>query len=154
MGRRRELGSIASGIVGSFASRNNDVDGYWGIGKLCKFAECQSSKAITVDLKNRGIKPSAKEFDLMVCSYSEMLFRLMGKRELPNSWLVSATIRVEFDVEYQHEHHYWRCELGKPCTLICEILDDIGRTHKANAYVNCLPHNPNRECRSSRFGNL
>ena len=33
---RRELGSIASGLDGSFNRRNNDVGGSWGIGKLYK----------------------------------------------------------------------------------------------------------------------
>lgn len=32
MRRRSEIGSIASGMVHSFVSRNNDLGGYWGIG--------------------------------------------------------------------------------------------------------------------------
>ena len=39
MAKSKELKNIASGLYGSFISRNNDVRGYWGVGKLCLAAQ-------------------------------------------------------------------------------------------------------------------
>ena len=81
MGRRRELGSIASGIIGSFRSRNNDIDGYWGIGKLYLFVGHLKSKCVSIDLCSQQIAPYYPHFDLMTERYSKMFnvqFRLNG----------------------------------------------------------------------------
>ena len=35
MSTRRELKSVAHALAGSFISRYNDLEGYWGLGVLC-----------------------------------------------------------------------------------------------------------------------
>lgn len=39
MPRRSELNGVASDIVRSFVSRNNDLRGYWALGMLCVYAK-------------------------------------------------------------------------------------------------------------------
>lgn len=154
MGRRRELGSIASGIIGSFNSRNNDIDGYWGIGKLYKVVAQLERKIVSIDLSNKAMRPTSNEFGSMVTFYHNMLTRLLVKHGIPEKWVISANITVEFEATFVHEHHYWRSELGHPCNLKCYIYDDKGREHIAYAYNNCRPHEPSRESQSSRVGDL
>lgn len=49
MTRRGELKDVALGVLGSFVSRNNDVDGYWCLGLLRALADAQrvSTAAVT-----------------------------------------------------------------------------------------------------------
>lgn len=150
MGRRTELICVASGIINSFASRNNDIDGYWGLGKLYKALEYEESKIISIELITKVVTPDINELKLMPLSYSELLTKLVYNKKIPINWIMSATITSEFEAEYQHHYHFWRRDLGKPCNLTCTIFDDMGNNHTAKAYVNCLPHNPHKELRSSR----
>nr|WP_087025369.1 hypothetical protein [Thaumasiovibrio subtropicus] len=154
MGCRRELGSIASGIIGSFCSRNNDVDGYWGIGKLHKHVDLFESKVVSIDLLSQTIAPYDPSFELMVKHYSEMLQKLVAKRELRPNWLRAVHVRIEFDVTNEHYDHYWRSALGNPCKMECIIEDDLGKRHIALLHANCYPHDPRREARSTRIANV
>ena len=154
MARRRELKNISAGITDSFSSRNNDVDGYWGLGKLYAFVATAPDKTITLELVGRHVSPSTDEFNRLISFYREMLFRYLKKRNMPESWVRSASITTCFEVEYQPEHHFWRSSLGKPCTIVCDIIADTGRHYVAMAYNNCRPHDPALEVRSTRAGNI
>ncbi|PKH56757.1 hypothetical protein CXF83_06660 [Shewanella sp. Choline-02u-19] len=150
MARRNELGSIASGLIGSFSSRNNDIGGYWGLGKLHKFVENDSKKEIMIDLLSGNISPQTDEFDSLIESYRDRLDSHLTTGSIPKAWLVSVELTVLFEPEYEKKHHYWRSGLGKPYKAKCDILDDNGKHHVAYAYNNSQPHDPNREARSCR----
>lgn len=150
MARRKELTGIAHGIAQSFNSRNNDVNGYWGIGKLYKFVEHSSDKYVVLDLINQLTEPKTNEFDSLILFYRNMLLEHLSKRDLRREWVISVDVIVSFDVEASKKHHQWRSSLGNPCVVECVIQDDMGRKHIAHAYNNCFPHNPKRERRSTR----
>ncbi len=150
MGCRRELGSIASGIIGSFRSRNNDVDGYWGIGKLYLLVEHLQSKCVSINLCSQQIAPYSPHFDLMTERYSKMFKGLLIKRSIPLEWVSSAYVYVEFEADYEERHHNWRSAFGNPCNLVCVVVDDNGKSHVARAYTSCFPHDAKRESRSTR----
>ena len=57
------LKSIGDGILSSFVSRNNDVYGYWGIGKLYNWMLASKSMTIKIDLLKNTIDPTNDEFD-------------------------------------------------------------------------------------------
>ena len=150
MARRIELGSIASGLIGSFSSRNNDVDGYWGIGKLHKFVENEANKVVVIDLLSGCIHPPTDEFNSLIKFYQARLASHLKARNISPDWLSSVEITAEFETEYEKKHHYWRSGLGKPYKLKCDILDDNSKHHVAYAYNNSRPHDPARESRSCR----
>jgi hypothetical protein len=154
MARRKELGSIASGIVGSFNSRNNDVDGYWGIGKLYTFVEKSSGKQVVFELLGNSIRPHTHEFDALLAFYREKLLGYLEGHGIPKGWIKSVTISASFEIVFQPKYHFWRSALGKPCEVKCDIEDDNGRHHIAYAYNNSRPHDPKRETRSCRAGNF
>jgi hypothetical protein len=150
MARRIELGSIASGLIGSFSSRNNDVDGYWGIGKLHKFVESDLEKKVVIDLISGTIHPQTDEFNSLIELYRERLDFHLKARGLPREWVTSVEITVSFETEYEAKHHFWRSGLGKPYIAKCDIKDDSRKHYISHAYNNCRPHDPKREARSSR----
>jgi len=154
MARRKELKSIASGIIGSFRSRNNDVDGYWGIGKLFKFAESNHVDEVKIDLLNCCITPATLEFDPLISHYKSLLVKNMASRHISLQWLSKATVTVLFNQEYVDKYHYWGSGLGKPCICHCELTDDKGRTYKVTTGTNCKPHNPEKEFKSNRVNDI
>ncbi|WP_375054950.1 hypothetical protein [Zobellella sp. DQSA1] len=53
---RSDLKGITGEIVGSFISRNNEVDGYWALGLLCRLSRELNQTKITMDLVSPGLK--------------------------------------------------------------------------------------------------
>jgi hypothetical protein len=69
---------VANGLAGSFISRNNDVGGYWGLGKLrLRFEQ------INIDLLSKQLSPADGEFQDMVNRYAEWLKRQLDIRHIP-----------------------------------------------------------------------
>ncbi len=150
MGRRIELGSIASGLIGSFNSRNNDVAGYWAIGKLHKFVEKEVSKVVLVDLLSGSMHPPSSEFNALIKTYQARLTSYLKARDLCPDWILSVEITAVFETEFEKKNHYSYPALGKPYKLKCDILDDKGKHHVAYAYGFSKPHDPSMELRSGR----
>ncbi len=152
MARRRELKNIANGLLNSFNSRNNDIDGYWGIGVLCLFAKDNEISEVWFDLMNRESSGAPSPIGALTARYREMLDRLLERRGLPGTWVKSAELSICFDAPFEHKFHYFGSALGVKhyiCTL--EITDDLGHKHSARADGNCWPHNPKKESRSGRW---
>lgn len=154
MTRRKELKNVANGIVSSFNSRNNDVSGYWGIGKLCKASKENDTSSVTIDLMNKQISVDMDEFDALIKHYQEMLYRLVRKRAMPDSWITKAVIAVKFDQDFDGRYHYFRSALGHPYICTVTITDDLAKQHAVTTGGNCLPHDPSREFRSSRISDI
>ena len=70
MARRREFRNIGVGLLSSFVSRNNDVYGYWGIGKLYSHMLASKSMILSIDLINEKIEPENNEFGILIFSPS------------------------------------------------------------------------------------
>lgn len=150
MGRRKELGSIASGIAGSFSSRNNDDAGYWGIGKLCSFANKKGVECVVLDLLKNETIPKTRKFKKMLENYSLILKMQCDKRKIPIEWLSKVTITVCFNQDYERKLHYYRSTYGEPFVCIMRITDDLGRERFSRTGNWCAPHDPKIESCSAR----
>ena len=150
MARRKELGSIASGVIGSFSSRNNDDLGYWGIGKLCGFAQNNGAECVRIDLLNKEIVPKTNNFDLMTDTYLSMFYTQCEHRGINKDWVSKVVITICFNQEYDKNLHYFRSSHGNPYVCTLKIEDDLGREHKAKDGGWCAPHNPSKESKSTR----
>ncbi|WP_378178258.1 hypothetical protein [Aquimarina sp. SS2-1] len=80
MGKRKLFKNIANGVLGSFVSRNNDVQGYWGIGKLYSLMINKDKYEVEIDLINLTILPNKSEFNNMIEYFSNQLFNQIYKR--------------------------------------------------------------------------
>lgn len=148
MARRRELKNVASGILCSFISRNNDVDGYWGIGKLCLLAQERAATNVKLDLLAEKVFPESMEFLKLLEGYHVFLQRHLAARGIPGSWVESAMVDLDFDPAEPPAKQLPFITWGKLFKLTMTILDDRNITHAVSAYGYCAPHNPGKEWRS------
>ena len=140
MSRRKHLVGVAEGTVTSFVSRNNELDGYWAIGMLC-----------------RSVGVGELELEILPASESSRLGDIAGRARdrlrrhlvalgLPTSTVSGARIRLSFErglprpprISDAADVHY-RC-----CAI---LVDALGREHRAEAAGWCWPHDPTRERR-------
>jgi len=144
MPRRRELRGAAHGLLGAFVSRNNDVGGYWALGKLYKHAEATGVAEVRVDMVRSIITPPNAQFAGMVEYFHQMLSRQLASRALPSDWLSAAEITVQFTGQNDAK------EPGDMFECLVSLTDDRGRQHQARASGSCWAHSPFRESRSTR----
>jgi hypothetical protein len=148
MARRRELKNIASGILGSFISRNNDVGGYWGIGKLCLLAHDRDANHVELRLLSEVIRPESAEFCKLLRGYHSFLQRHLTSRDIPNLWVTEVIIEIDFDPKEQPEKQVPIITWGKLFKITVSILDDRSKRHSVCAYSYCAPHNSKKEHQS------
>ena len=150
MAKRKELKSIASGLCGSFISRNNDVSGYWGIGRLNLLARQCNVQTVHIDLLMQSMSPTSPQFSKLVTGYSQILQSRLFARRIPANFVVSATIELDFKPELSLIKNVPIATWGAPFGLNVTLVDDRGTNHAVSGYSYCGPHDPLRESRSAR----
>ncbi|WP_093552791.1 hypothetical protein [Pseudoduganella namucuonensis] len=156
MPRRNELRCIGSGLLHSFVSRNNDLVGYWALGKLYLHAKRVGKTSITLDLLRETTLPSlthlykTHDFALINARYQSMLDELLARRAVPKTWLSGALMSIEFESKTAAPTYLkiGRDAAAYTCTLT--LVDDLGNQHILRAAGWCRPHNPSLETRSTR----
>ena len=149
MKNKRKLKNIANGILSSFLSRNNDVNGYWGIGKLYSLILKEKMNIVTIDLLNKTINPKDEEFNYLINQYREKLIVKLVKKEISLINIKKALIVIETDTINVNSN-------SKLNTLKCGLL--IEDTELVKGFIQkdikCRSHNPKSEMKSSRnYGN-
>jgi hypothetical protein len=147
--RRKELKNIASGLYGSFISRNNDVAGYWGMGKLCLLAEQQKTNTVRLDLIAQSISPQSTAFSKLVAGYLGKLQKHLESRNISRAWVASAVIELDFKPSCPVGKHIPVATWGSLFKLTVSIKDDKGKDHAIEGYGYCGPHNSRKESKSA-----
>jgi hypothetical protein len=149
MRRRQELKGVACDFIGSFLSRNNDVCGYWGIGKLYREAINRCASSVAIDLLGFSIPPNWPVFQSIRAQYTQRLTHIASKAAVQRS---EAQIIVEFGTlgscatpRWDSNHSY-----GDPFVCTVSLVDSKGRTYNAVRAGFCAPHDPTKEGRSNR----
>lgn len=148
MARRKELSNVASGLYGSFISRNNDVAGYWGIGKLCLLAQENSASTVQLNLLTLTVSPESTQFKKLLAGYHSFLQRHLAARGIPINWVASADIEINFNPEDRPTKHVPIVSWGKLFKLSIVITDDRKKSHVVSGYSYCRPHDPTKEHQS------
>lgn len=150
MPRSARLTNIAAGLSGSFASRNNDLAGYWVIGKLRSLAEHYSQNVVSLDLLTLSMQPLSSEFAQVLADYHLLLQKLASRSGTRLEAIRSAHISVDFlplprpsAIDYKK---WWGEQFLVTVTISAEGRAD-GVVSRAGY---CRPHDPDRERR--RFG--
>lgn len=146
MARRKEFKSIANGLLSSFISRNNDVYGYWGIGKLYSHMLKSKTMILEIDLVNSSVVPNDNEFELLIKSFSDRLMTQMEKRGLNPQNLISAKIILTGYPKDRPSTAYAPNKIN--CDFI--ITDDLGKIHQTIENVWCRKHSRWKESKSTR----
>jgi hypothetical protein len=148
MASRKELKCVAQGLYGSFISRNNDVAGYWGIGRLSLFAQNQKLNVVEIDLIQSSIMPLTREFDWLVSGFCSRLRTQIGSKGMPKTWVTSAKIIIDFKPAERPEKYPPILSWGKLFQLTVILEDDRSHKYVQLGYGHCSPHDPHRESKS------
>ena len=151
MARRRELNDVADGLLNSFISRNNDVYGYWGIGKLYSQMLRTISLKINIDLIDKTISPSNDEYLLLISDFSNRLYFLIDRKKLHKKHVTKAEI-VLSGIESEQQSRYGNLT---PNRMNCKVIitDDLLKAHVSETNIWCREHNPATELKSGRHHN-
>ena len=148
MARRRHLKGVAAGLIGSFLSRNNDVDGWWALGLLRLGHLELDGPPLVIDLfvDDEGD-------DVVVVAirarYRDLLARLLERHGVDAALVCAARISVRV-VPYDESVDGLRPLRGDLIRGIAEIIDDRGVIFRATGMTRCDPHDPHREQRAHR----
>lgn len=147
MPRNARLTNIAAGLCGSFASRNNDLGGFWAIGKLRLLAEQYSQSAVSLDLLAGSMQPSSSEFAQLLSDYHYLLHKLASRSGIRLEEITAAYISVDFLPQSWPRAIYYKRHWGEPFLLTVTICAD-GRADGIFSHAGyCRPHDPNKESR-------
>lgn len=145
-----QLTNIASGLCGAFASRNNDLEGYWAIGKLRSLAGQYGRTTVSLDLLTSSIHPSSSEFAPVFARYRRLLAKLAGASRIRLEEITAAHITLDFAPPPWPRISYYKPQWGDQFTLTVTINAD-GRAAGIVRHAGyCRSHDPTRESRSTR----
>ena len=150
MPRGKHLTNVASGLCGSFASRNNDLGGYWSIGKLRSLAERNGRSTVLLDLLTSSIQPSSPEFAPVLGQYRSLFAKLTDLSRVLLEEITSAHITLDFAPPPWPRIIYYKQQWGDQFTLTVTISAKGragGIVHHAGY---CRSHDPIRESRAIR----
>lgn len=145
MGKRKLLKNIAYGLINSFISRNNDVSGYWGIGKLYSLMINSDKFEIEINLVKQSISPFNNEFNDMINYFSQKLFNQMNKQNVKKSFLKEACIVLISSPSNTSSSTRKTALTQMKCKII--ITDDLEKRYIVETYVLCRKHRPKLENR-------
>jgi hypothetical protein len=97
MAGRKQLKNLANGLLGTFVSRNNDINGYWGLGLLRLYAAQRSLQTVSIDLLSQGLeKEQISPIDIAWRNYRKWLFEKLSDAGIDPMELRAAEIRIRF----------------------------------------------------------
>lgn len=150
MSRSKILKGVADGLLGTFVSRNNDIDGYWGLGVLRLYAEKHLLSTVTVDMLHslESVK-SHSPVEIAEAKYQNWLRNALDKSRVEPSRVIEAKIDLRFSTfdEFPKIVRYTR---GQPFVCSVKIVTRNGKVYSATRTGCCEAHDPTKERRSVR----
>lgn len=150
MPRRKELKNIATGMCGWFISRNHDVDGYWGMGKLASLAQRRGVRTIRLDLVNNSINLPNLIYTKEIVSYRLKMNNQLAAMGIPEDWLLATIIEIDFVSPTPEKKYIPITTWGRLFKVTIQITDDRNKLYNVCAYGYCGPHDPDKETNSRR----
>ncbi len=150
MSKGKRLTNIASGLCGSFASRNNTLDAYWSIGKLRSLAETHGRTSVSFDLLHAGIEPSSSDLAAVTARYRRLLAKLAESSFVPMADIAVANVQVDFVPPPWPRPIYAKAGWGEQYLMTVTIQANGRASGLARHAGYCRPHDPARERQSAR----
>ncbi|TWF52218.1 hypothetical protein FHW37_105317 [Neorhizobium alkalisoli] len=139
MARRRQFKGICRDVLNNFASRYNDLNGYWAVGQFAQIAHLGSHN-LKFQLREGVTVPPYPEFTPTSSYYWRTVLRLMTANKMSEGWLSHATIVFS---------------MVGPTIASCyiEITTDLGKIYSDTKTIAVRPHDQMKEHRRlDRFG--
>jgi hypothetical protein len=150
MSQRSALDGIAHDLVGTFTSRNNDIAGYWAIGKLYAHARRLQRAEVAIELLAGRITPPGDEFRSMLEKYASWLSTVLAAQGLPGTRVSGASINLTFDAAVKDVDILAPHARRRPYRCTVSLMDYRGGLHTADRTGDVEPHDPVGETKSSR----
>lgn len=147
--RRSELRNIANGLLGTFVSRNNDIDGFWGLGVLRSFADSTGVQQITIDLLETDAQPHI--FESCKQHHRVWLRKSLETKSIPMEFLSVARIKVSFFSTFDSFPDLVKDTRGLPYECFVEIKVGTGTASSATKLGVCAPNDPQIDRRRAGF---
>lgn len=150
MPRSARLTNIASGLCGAFASRNNDLDGYWSIGKLRSLADQHGQSTVSLDVLALSMQPLVSGFEPVLVRHQLLLAKLADMSGIRFQDISAAEIVLAFAPPPRPRASCHAPDCGDPFELTVRVEAD-GRAAGIVRHAGyCRPHDPAQETRSTR----
>ena len=149
MAQRNRLRGVADALLGSFASRNNDLDGYWAIGQLRSFADSNRVSRLLLDLLHAAADPDGDIPRRVALSYEAALRLQLPRFGIPLEWVREATIELTFGGDLPRAS--LQEAYGNPFSCVVTLVDDRGRSQRREHLGHCAPHDARREGRRGGY---
>ncbi len=145
---RRTFNHISAGLLSKFISRNNDIDGYWGLGVL--YAETRASAHRAVfDLLDQGAQPASPVCVSVARTWALYLRVALARHGITSQALAAATVSVEFGLPLPKRPLY--IPYGDPFMCVVHLLSADGREFTRRTTGYCLPYDRFHGRRSARW---
>ncbi len=135
--KRREMNALARSLCEYLFSRNNDINGYWGIGMLCSLAKV--AKKSTYSFK---IRPG-KSIAIYGCEISE-------SKAVTDEIIKYKLDTIEARMSFFEDGRYPNGNERFTCALAIAVTQE-GRTGMYMSNIDCWPHDSTRESRRVKF---
>jgi hypothetical protein len=145
MPAKKRLTNIANGLCGSFISRNNDLDGYWAIGKLRSLADQHGQTTVVLDLLTSSTQPSSAQCSDVFERYCRLLATLAKCSRIPFADITVARIALDFAPPPWPRASYYKLQWGDQFTVTVIIEADGRAMGMARDTGYCRPHDAARK---------
>jgi hypothetical protein len=145
MPAKKRLTNIANGLCGSFISRNNDLDGYWAIGKLRSLADQHGQTTVVLDLLTSSTQPSSAQCSDVFERYCRLLATLAECSRIPFADITVARIALDFAPPPWPRASYYKLQWGDQFTVTVIIEADGRAAGIAHDAGYCRPHDAARK---------
>jgi hypothetical protein len=151
--RKSEIRNIAHGLLGTFISRNNDIDGYWGLGILREMANNTGQTKIEIDLLIDLLDESAHDHRIQACKahHRKWLAEMIERKGEEIAALSEARICVRFIDSFDEYPDLRRYTRGLPFECAVQLGTGPQNICSAVEIGVCAPHDPNKDLRRGGY---
>jgi hypothetical protein len=150
MASYKRLNGSAAGLLGTFVSRYNDVDGYWALGVIYSEIDELGLSEVTFRLLDGDVVPNLKCVSLLSVKYHEAVIRLLMADGIDPDEIIRADITVRFGPLTHSRISPAPTTRDQPFSCRVVIADYAG-TERARAVEGwCHKHHFSRPTRSAR----
>jgi hypothetical protein len=146
----KALKGIAHGLLRTFVSRNNDLNGYWGLGVLRLFSETNRMPVITLELLDKEPNLSDSPIHATRDIYQKWFYSAIEKFGIYRSEIAQASISIRFST-FDELPSTVRDTRGEPYECIVNIVRVDGKKYQASKVGVCALHDPAKERRRLRL---
>lgn len=149
--KRKLLKDLAGAIASSFISRNNDINGYYGVGALYKQTNELNTNQIQLDLLTGNTIPVEIDAKYTIVCYYEFFLKQLLSRNFQKNHIKKVTIQLVFNCTTNgQEKIYENIRWGNPFSCNVTITDDLEKDHTVKIISYCRIHDPKKENQSLR----